>query len=517
MKKKRKPSVPLPAAAKAAVLLVLAAAVVCLTGLTGIAGRPTRVWRGSYTLLVRMDRARAGALQKVVRALGPGVVTEGTATISYWSFTGVQNVPVDRIDARIDPSDPRHDRVMEGLPAYFERPGRGGGWSVAYIPARRTAAADYILIAAALGLPRHGTWSLVEFDPVEFLLSAASLLVLAVLLAHPLGKGGRERLLLAGAGALLWVPFLLPGGTARLSLSLLLLAAWFPGVQVVVDLHGWDARLLRETRRPLAMLFAAAGGGLVLLLPGSGFSAAAVASYAGAITGSALLVVAVALLWGKARRPRQRRKKFDPVPIVKPAVAPPRAGPAGFVLALSAVLISATIGILRSVPLPTPFPVPGARDFSWESLARLSRENRGLPDVSDLAAHEAFQETLAFGRPWGLPRRDERVYIREFSTNPRTGTIVAGMKRVKVFDAEWLAAVFREPPAGSIEALLVGQGRPMAVAVRGQARRLLREIPVALLVLFVFTAWFAWEQRAAPLMRSVLLRFNGAARRNQVP
>ena len=515
MKKKRKPSVPLPAAAKAAVVLAVALAAVCLAGLTGIAGRPTRIWRDWYTLLVRSDRVPAAALDKVARALGPGVITGRTATVSFWSFTGVQSVPVDQADARIDPSDPRHDKVIEGLPAYFQRPGPDG-WSIAYIPARRAAAVDYVLVAKVLGL--RGSWRLVEFDPGEFLLSAAFLFALAVLIARPGGKRGRERLLLAGAGALLWIPFLLPGGTARLALSLLLLAAWFPGVQVLVDLHGWDARLLRETRRPLLMLFAAAGAGLVLLIPASGFSAAAIVSYAGSIAGSALLVVALALLWGKARRPRARRKKFDPVPIVKPAAAP-AAGPAGFVLALAAVVVSIAISILRSSPLPTPLPVPGVRDFSWESLARLSREDsaRRLPDVSDLAAHEAFQETIAFGRPWGLPRRDERVYVRDFTTNPRTGAIVAGMKRVKVFDAEWLAAVFRGPPPGSIESLLVDQRRPMAVAIRGQSRGLLRELPVALLALFIFSAWFAGEQRAPPLMRSVLLRFNGAARRNQVP
>jgi hypothetical protein len=519
MKKKTKRTVPLPAAAQAAVVLACALAAVVLTSLAGISERPTRIWRGSYTLLIRMDRARAGALEQVARALGPGVVNERTATVSYWSFTGVETIPVGQIDTRIDPSDPRHDRVMDDLPGYFQRSGPGGGWSVVYIPARRAAAVDYLRIAAVLGLPWQGTWSLEEFDPIEFLVSAACLLALAALLAHPSGKGGRERLLLAGAGALLWIPFLLPGGIARLSLSFLLLAAWFPAVQILVELHGWDKKLLGEARRPMALLFAAAGGGLVILLPGSGFSAAAIVSYAGSIAGSVLLVVALALLWGKARRPRRRRKTFDPVPIVKTTEAPRRPSPAVFVLAFAAVLVVATMSILRSVPLPTPLPVPGARDFFWESLARLSRENRAqrLPDVSDLAAHEAYQETIAFGRPWGLPRRDERVYVREFFTNPRTGTIVPVMRRVKVFDAEWVAAAFRNPPAGSIEALLVSQRRPMAVAVRGQTRNLFREIPVALLALFVFSAWFTGERRTTPLMRSVLLRFNGAARRNQVP
>jgi hypothetical protein len=517
------------ASVKAGVALAMALASVWVTSLPGLSDRPTRVWRGYETLLIREDVAPPGALGRVVSALGPGVVSELTAPVSFWNFTGVENVPVDRMDARIDRSDPRHDRVMDALPGYFrastesasvmQRAGRGGGWSFAYIPARRAAVVDYMRIAAILGLPRHGAWKLAEFDPAEFLVSAAGLLVLAVMLAYPFRKEGRLPLLLSGAGALLWIPFLLPGGVARLALSLLLLAAWFPAVEVFIVLHGWDEKLLREARDPLVRFLAAAGGGLVLLLPASGFSAAALISCAGSLTASVLLVVALALFWGRARRPRRRRKKFDPVPIVRPAADPSRPGPAGFLVAAVAVLIVAAIGFLRSTPVPTPLPVLGARDFSWESLSRLGRQNRAqrLPDVSDLVTHEAFQETLAFGRPWGLPGRDERVYVREYSMNPRSATIVPGMRRVKVFDSAWLGAFLLRSLPGSIERMLVTQRRAMAVAVRGQLRTLLRELPVAVLVMFVFSTWFAWDRRAAPLMKGVLLRLNGTARRDQVP
>jgi len=514
---------------KGGVVLALALAAVWLTSLSQVSDRPTRIWRGYETLLIRADAAGPSALDSVVNALGPGVVSEHTALVSFWDFTGVENVPVDRMDARIDPSDPRHDRFMDALPGYFRASsvsasptrlaGRGSGWSIAYIPARRAAVIDFLRIAAALGLPRHDAWRLAEFDPIEFLVSAAGILALAALLARPFRKEGRAGLLLAGIGALLWIPFLLPGGVARLALALLLLAAWFPAVDLFIVLHGWDEKLLREARDPLVKFLAAAGAGLVLLLPASGFSASAIVSLAGSLTASVLLIVALALLWGRARRPRRRRKKFEPVPIVRPAGGPSRQGQAGFLLAFAAVLIAASIGFLRSAPVPTPLPVFGARDFSWESLTRLGRDSRAqrLPDFSDLVTHEAFQETLAFGRPWGLPRRDERVYVREFSMNPRAGSIVPEMRTVKVFDSAWLNAVLSRSLPGSIERLLVTQRRAMAVACHGQVRILLRELPVAVLALFVFSTWFAWDRRAAPLMKSILLRFNGAARRNQVP
>ena len=101
--------------------------------------------------------------------------------------------------------------------------------------------------------------------------------------------------------------------------------------------------------------------------------------------------------------------------------------------------------------------------------------------------------------------------------NARNGTIMTVMRRVKLFDSVWLDATVLHASAGSIERLLVSQGRAMAVAIRGQTRILLRELPVAVLVLFVFSAWFTGDRRAAPLMKSVFPRFNGAARRNQIP
>jgi hypothetical protein len=516
-----------PLKAGAALALAIAAAV--MTSVPVAPDGSARVWRGYETLLIRTDLASTEVLARVASALGPGVVSEVTARVSYWDFTGIADVTVGGMDARIDPSDPRHDRFMDGLPAYFRSPpdsgpsaaraARGSDWSIAYIPVRRAAAADYLRAAAVLGLPRHGSWRLVEFDPIQCIVSIASLLGLAALLASASGKGGRTRLLAAGSGALLWLPFLLPGGVARLALSLLMITAWFPVAHTVILLHGWDEKLLKEGRSSLVRFLAAAGAGLVVLLPASSFTASAIFAYAGAVIASALLVVALALFWGKARRPRRRSRKFEPVPIVRPSAEPARAGPSHVLVACAGLLLVAAIGVMRSAPLPTPLPVFGARDFSWESLARLGSVHRALrlPDMSDFVAHEAYQETLSFGRPWGLPRPDEKVYMREFTTNVRSGTIVAGLKRVKVFDARWLDSVVGRPVPGSIQRLLAAQHRAVAVASRGQVRSVLRELPVALLVLFVLFARFAWDWRAAPLMKSVLLRFNGAARRNQVP
>jgi hypothetical protein len=131
--------------------------------------------------------------------------------------------------------------------------------------------------------------------------------------------------------------------------------------------------------------------------------------------------------------------------------------------------------------------------------------------------HAAFQETMAFGRPWKLPVRDERVYVREFAANPATGAIVARPRAVKVFDARWLQSVRDRAPAGSLEALLFAQGRPVAVALRKPGRTLLRDLPMTVLAALLLLATAARDVGLVrPLIRWDIVRFNGAARRSQV-
>ena len=304
------------------------------------------------------------------------------------------------------------------------------------------------------------------------------------------------------------------------SLALLLYVSWFQVADVFIDLRGSNDKLLRAVRDPLARFLAAAGVGLVLLFAVSGSSSGGLAGCAVSLGASLLLVVALALSWGRAPRQRGRRKKFDPVPIVKNATAPAAPGQAGFVLVFLVILASAGITLSRSAPVPTPVTAPGVRDYSWESLALLSRQPSGsrLPDMSDFVTHEAYQQTLAFGRPWRLPGRDERVYVREFIMNDH-----GGVHRRGPADGQGVrCSVARRPsrPVSRREAsraCSLAQGRPIVVAFRGQVNALLREVLLAVIVLFVFSAWFVREKRAAPLMKSVLVRLNGPARRNQIP
>jgi len=511
----------------AAGIVVLALAAAWLPSIPGTAGGTTRVWRGYETLLLGAGAVHGGRLPRLVRAMGPGTVSELTATVSYWDFTGIGRTTVAGLDDRIDPSDPRHDRVMDDLRGYFRAPAGGStAWTVVYVPARRAPLLDYLRAAAILG-PGAGTWRLLEFDPVAAIAALAGILAFALFLAGASARGGRlTRAAAAAAAAALWIPFVLGGGLARLALSLLMLFTWYRAADIVIALHGWDKRVIRDVRGPLVAFAASAGAGLVLLVPAGGFAAGSLAAFAGPAAASILLLAAMGVYWGRARRPRApRRTGFTPVPIVKPS-ASAAPGPAGVLLALAVLTVAAVIPLARTVQVPTPIALVGVRDFSWQALGTLARSGRSprLPDLADLVAHEAFQETIAFGRPWGLPRADEHVNVRGFLVDPASGAIAAVERRVKVFDGAWLASCVRGAQPGSVESLLVAQGRAEAVSLRGSARPLARELPTAVLVIALFFAGLARAPEAArsglrrvALMKDLLLRLNGAARRNQIP
>jgi hypothetical protein len=497
-------------------IFALAALLLPCTSLVG--PHPSRLWRGYQTLVIRSD-AGPGALDSVIDRFGTGVVSEKTATVEFWDFTGLSRVSIADIPLRIDPSDPRFDPFIAGAARYTHASMGGRAWSVAYIPSRSMPVVTWLRLSRVLSGPAGGRWGLVEFDPVQALLATAAFIAFAVMLAAALG-GARRRLTgVTLAGAILWIPFLLSGGPDRFALALLMLMAWSQVMRILVLLHGWDEHLIGELREPLLLFAGSAAAGLVLLLVFGGFSIASVAGFLGPALASLLILVALAQLWGRLPRRRRRRVSFEPIPIVHPSHDSPRSLRPALILGVAALAVLMVLPVARRVPLPSPSAVAGARGFTWESLERVSRQNRAqrLPDYAEYVTHVAFQETIAFGRPWLLPARDERVYAREFVTNPVTGAFVERQRRVKVFDEAWLSSLRQRAGPGSLGALLLAQERPVAVSLRGPVSALLPELPICLLVMLSFLGMLGRERGVRPLIRGILLRFNGVARRNQVP
>jgi hypothetical protein len=512
----------LPARERAPFLAALVVALVaaCFLLPRAAAPAPTFLWRGYQTLAVRADAAGPAVLNDVASLLGPGVIAEGSAAAEYWDFSGLSRVPYAELDGRLDPSDPRRDRYMAGAEAYFWASGAGAQWRLFYIPSRAPDGLAFLRIARILGFPLRGEWRLVDFDLPQKALSILALIGFSTLLALSNGRQKRPSLTLALVESLLWVPTALGAGLAELSLSLVLILAWFPLLRVSLLTREWDRNAWRELREPIAVFCGLGVAGLILICATKGISAAAVFGLLLPLGSSLVLLPVLPRLLFPAAGRRRGRAIFEPVPIVKPSLEALRARPVALVFAALLLAATAIVPAVRGPALPTPVAIRGARDFSWGGLARLGRASRAqrLPDTSDFVAHAAFQETMAFGRPWKLPFRDERVYLREFAANPATGAIVATLRMVKVFDSAWLANIRGRAVAGSLEALLFAQGRPVAVVLRKPGRALLKDLPMTVLAALLLLATAARDMGLVkrPLIRFDVVRFNSAARRRKV-
>jgi hypothetical protein len=501
----------------APVLLAVMAAFLWLPEAPGLGPHPSRLWLGYQTLAVRSDVVRARGAADIASRLGPGAVSDVTATAAFWDFGGQGRVPYAMLDERLDPRDPRRDRYIDAAAGYFHASGAGREWWVAYVPSVRSGFRSWVTLAGALGLPLHGEWRLAEFDPLEKILSLLAVFAFAVLLALSLEESRRAAVTIAVAASLLWTPFLLSGSVAQLAVCLIVLLSWFPLLRACLHLRAWDGQLLRALRRPFRLFACVAAAALVTSTLVPGFSLSRLLAFLSPLASSLLLLCLIPALNLLAAGQRGRRRVFQPIPIVRPQADPARSAPAYF--APLALVFIALLSLTRGVALPTPRIFLGARDFGWTSLARAGRDTRvqGLPGFAALVTHEAFQQTMAFGRPWKAPRRDERVTVREYTTDPSSAATGARLRTVKIFDSAWLRSVQGGAGPGSLEALLFAQGRPVAVSPRGAGYDLVRELPIVLLVLCALLAWLGRDLGLGPLIRGNLPRLNGAARRDQVP
>jgi hypothetical protein len=122
----------------------------------------------------------------------------------------------------------------------------------------------------------------------------------------------------------------------------------------------------------------------------------------------------------------------------------------------------------------------------------LSGGPRALPNLADFLAHSAYQQSLAFQRPYRFPAPGERVYV---STYAAAGAGYLQSRRVALrFSESWLSRTLASAAPGSVERMLVDQGRAGVVRwvaetqLAGELAPWPRAAAVALFLLACLTA-----------------------------
>ena len=527
-RKKRRPALEAPPVAAGkrplfpSALPVLAGALLVLAVLwipfaPFVTPKPSRLWRGYHTVLVRAGGPADSLIPDALARLGPGIICERTATVDFYDFSSSVRFPYAGLRERLDPLDPRRDPYIDRMAGYFTVTSGEAEQHALYIPARSTSLRLYLSLWSMLGPPARSAWRLVDFDPVEKLISVAALIAFAVLMTRGTRRRGRWPPAPALV-SLLWVPAIIAGGPSMLALSFCLLAFCLPLLRTRLASAGKSWTDLRRSRGPLLRYLGIGAISLLVFFLVNGRSLVMLLQPLAPFLCS-LLVVLVAPLVRQAADEWRRLLVFAAVPLARNGREPGKGGQRALSLALFSIAIVVLIPLSRGGAFPAPIALAGAHEFSWDAVVRLRQGSKAdrLPDFSDLVAHEAYQQTLGFGRKWREPAPDERVYRQEYLVNPFTGVVRARLRTVKVFDSTWLASVRAHPASASLDALLLSQGRPVEAAVRGPARTLAGELPFTALAFCALLLLLGRDLRLGLLIRGNLWRLNGEARRDQIP
>jgi hypothetical protein len=480
----------------------------------------TTVWRGYDTLLVRKGSAAQGRLSLLSPGLGAGrpAVSRFTASVSFNDFEGMTSCSVEELAARLDAKDPRFDPFLMGIGSYFSSADPAGQWEIAYIPSYRNPGALFARLVFLLGLP-FSSWRLLEFDPAQVGIMTASALAFSLLLSFSLGRRSRGLHALLFLHAAVWLPAVVESGTAGLCLFFLLSVPWLhllkesglyarETILHVRDRRWKDSALGELIERLFEFLFPSV---LLLILSGVAHGASPMIplSMLSPFMSSLLILLVPFPLAAMRKAGRRKRTPFEPVAIVRRESKPLAFRYQLLALAAAATVLLTVLSMLRGAALPAPAAIPAARGLSWDYIEeRLARPRSGPPDLSDAVAHAAYQEGLSFGRSYRLPARDERVRITEYIWNADSRSIIAIQRTVKAFDSAWLAGVALRMRPGSVERMLLDQGAPPSVSIRGPALLALRELPFPIVCLLALAAVLLAGSRFGPLISNKLWRFN---------
>jgi hypothetical protein len=473
------------------------------------AGRLTaRIWKGYYTVRFEGFAPLGELLSKLEREPGIlAVVSRYSSLVSVNDFSGYEQMPVYRLADRMESGDLRLDPYLRSAGNYFRPPDGRGVSELAYVRTDRGP----LFVALRLARLASGTalrFRILELDPLSSLLSAAFVAVGGWLLMRRM-PGPVPRFLLA-LGLLPWLLRASAGDARDLFAFFFLYPLWLQAGLLVMNRtaaakrgrraaarrrrRGWSSPEWARLGAP-ALLIGTGTAALLLVAPGlrhlPGPALAAAAD---------LCLLALFPAVAPRRRAQEEHQPFRAVPILSPALPPmlPARKPARTSwhytpAAWALPLLLAALPLL-SVPVlwlakdrggqevPSPQGAgPGSGGFSWAGLSRLALASspEGLPNLADFVAHRAYQESLGFNRPYRLPKADERLYLSAYLPAHDGKSMLKSSRVVKRFSDSWLRVTLASAPPGSIQRLLLDQGRAVEVLRMRETRLFASARPLA--------------------------------------
>ncbi len=451
-----------------------------------------RLWKGYYTVGFEGSAPAGGLLSRLEREPGIlAVVSRYGALVSVNDFSGYERIPVCQLAERMESGDLRLDPYLRSAGNYF-RPADGRGFSeLAYVRTDRGP----LFLALRLARLASGTalrFRILELDPLSSLLRAAFVAAGGWLLMRRM-PASAPRFLLA-LGLLPWLLRALAGEARDLFAFFFLYPLWLQAGLLVLSRTAEAKRGRRAAARRRrrggsspewarlgapALLVGVGTAALLLVapglrhLPGSALAAAA-----------DLCLLALFPAVASRRRAQEEHRPFRAVPILSPALPPllparkrvrtswhytPAAWAMPLLLAALPLLSVPALWLARDrggreVPSPQGAGA-GSAGLSWAGLSRLPLTStaEGLPNLADFVAHRAYQESLGFNRPYRLPRADERLYLSAYLPARDGKAMLMSSRVVKRFSDSWLRVTLASAPPGSIQRLLLDQGRAVEV------------------------------------------------------
>jgi hypothetical protein len=428
-------------------------------------------WNGYYRLLVPSSHAHAGIASSLERAGFEGAVSHTNVEVAISNFSGVERIPLGRIDERLAPMDPRRDPFIEELPGIFTA-GRNGEYRVYYLPAEKRLGSTRRAVASAV--PDVEGWMLAESASTArlVLLAAFAAIVVAMVAAS------KRTRIAAAAGALPWLGTVATAGAGTFIAASAVYAFWvmFADAGRRYLEHRLQYGEWESGRRELQYNLLVLGGVWALALgffpdPGLDALVPILISSAGLAAWTALTVAVSA-----ERRRRQDHRLFVPVymrsvsPALQTAVRYAHITPWVALIIIGAPYLAGLAPGSNVPTVPRPAPLTGFAEVDFASLQALDEaSDSGLINIADYVAHIAYQEGFVYGASYGLPEPGDALYLSQF--REENGTAVRDRREVLRYDEPWLESRLSaaRSAADGVGALLLNGNQPSGVVRSSEA------------------------------------------------